>query len=164
MTTSKLIRRPAWANMPLADAFPMRNRMRAFFDDPFFRLMEEPLTDDALPEAIGWVPMVDVAETTDEYLFTAELPGMKREDVKIAWEQGVLTLRGEKIREVKKDEGRKFHLFERTYGAFQRSFTLPEQVLPDKIIAEMKDGVLLIHVPKAPEAKAAARRIKVKVN
>ena len=156
MAPNKLMRRPAWAALPLS------NRLRAFMDDPFFRAIEEPLTEE-LPEALGWIPAVDVAETPDDYVFKVELPGMKKENITISWEKDILTIRGEKVREEKGTEGDlKFHLYERTYGEFLRTFTFPAAVVPDKISAEMTDGVLTVKVPKAPEAKAASRKIEIK--
>jgi len=158
---NKLTRRPAWAAIP---QLQVPNRLRAFFDDPFFAALNEPLTDEMLPEPLGWNPAVDVTETNDAYIFGAEIPGMKREDITITFEKEVLTIRGEKSREEKKveDGERKFHIWERTYGAFQRTFTFPAMVLADKIAAEMKDGVLTVTVPKAPEAKSSARKIEIK--
>ena len=114
----------------------------------------------SLPEAIGWYPAVDVTESPEEYTFIAELPGLKKEEVTISWDHDVLTIKGEKTREVKKaDEEKKFHLYERSYGSFLRTFTLPEKVVAEKIAAEMEHGVLKVHVPKAPEVKAAAKKI-----
>ena len=168
MANTNLTRRPIWAALPNI-AFPeefgaTRNRLRKLFDQPLMRMMDEPLYNDVLAEPVGWLPAVDVSETNDEYAFTAELPGMAREDVTIAWEDGVLTIKGEKTSEVRKDEKgeRKMHLWERTYGAFQRAFTFPATVHPEKIVAVMKDGVLKVHVPKTPEARAASRKIEIK--
>ncbi len=110
--------------------------------------------------AIAWAPAVDVAEDDEAMHVRAELPGLKKEEVKINVREGVLTLSGEKKFE---DEKRKdnYYRIERSYGAFARSFTLPNTVNPDKIQANMKDGVLEILIPKKPEAKA--REIKVAV-
>jgi len=92
----------------------------------------------------AWTPSVDIQENDHEYLLRAELPGMKKEEVKVKVEGGTLLISGE--REQEKEEEDKKHLrVERTYGAFQRSFTLPEGVLPDKLSGEFKDGVLSIH-------------------
>lgn len=154
---TNLIRRPAWA-APL-----FTNRLRAFLDEPFYANLDEPLRLDNLPESIGWMPAVDVVENENEYLFKVELPGMKRENVTVSWEKEVLTIRGEKVREEKGKEGdTRFHLFERTYGEFTRTFTFPAAIVPDKITAEMVDGILTVKVPKAPEAKAASRKIEIK--
>jgi len=157
MASNMLTRRPVWTTLPLT------NRLRAFMDDPFFRALDEPLTEGNLPETLGWLPAVDVAETPDDYQFKVELPGMKREDVKITFEKDVLTIKGEKVREEKGKEGdTRFHLYERTYGEFLRTFTFPAAIVPEKIEAVMADGVLTVKVPKAPEAKAAARKIEIK--
>ncbi|MCC7195687.1 MAG: Hsp20/alpha crystallin family protein [Gemmatimonadaceae bacterium] len=154
---TNLIRRPAWAAPMFA------SRLRTMFDDPFMGALTEPLKLEGLPESIGWMPAVDVMENGNEYMFKVELPGMKREDVTVTWEKEVLTIRGEKVREEKgKENGERFHLYERTYGEFNRTFTFPAAVVPDKITAEMTDGILTVKVPKAPEAKAASRRIEIK--
>ena len=164
MPPTKLIRRPVFPAFSFPDAGLMRNRLRNLFDEPMFRFLDEPITDDMLPETIGWLPVVDVIETPDEFAFTAELPGMKKEDVTISWENEILTIRGEKLREKKEAaEDKKFHVFERSYGTFQRTFTIPVSVLPDKILAEMHDGILTVKVPKAPEAKSAAKKIEIKL-
>jgi HSP20 family protein len=155
MVASKLMRRPGWA------ALPFNNRFRALMEDPFFRALDEPLGETALRDTIGWTPAVDVKETDDEYVFKVELPGLKRENITIAWEKDVLTIRGEKVREEKADEG-KLHLYERAWGEFLRTFTFPMAVLPEKIAAEMADGVLTVKVPKAPEAKKATRKIEIR--
>ncbi len=98
----------------------------------------------------------------NELLLTAELPGIDRKDIDISVDDGVLTLRGEKIEEKKEaDEEKKYHLFERNYGTFQRSFTLPTGVDPNKISAEFDKGVLKVHLPKTAEAKVKGRKIEV---
>jgi len=108
-----------------------------------------------------WVPAVDVSETAEELLLTAELPGMTHQDIELEVENNVLTLRGEKS-EVRREgeDNPKYHLWERRYGAFQRSFTLPRTVKPDAIEAEFQDGVLHVRLPKVAEAKS--RRIAIK--
>ncbi len=161
MIPTKLTRRPLWTAVP---QFQVPNRLRAFLDDPFFAALNEPLTDEMLPESLGWNPAVDVTEVDDAFVFAAEIPGMKREDITITFEKDMLIIRGEKVREEKQEPNgdRKFHLWERTYGAFQRSFTIPVAILADKIVAEMHDGILTVKVPKAPEAKSNARKIEIK--
>lgn len=108
-----------------------------------------------------WLPPVNVEETGEELILSAELPGMSEEEVEIELENNVLTIRGEKqmVREEGKEESRA-HLVERRYGQFQRSFTLPRTVKGDDISAHFRDGVLHIHMPKAPEAKG--RKIQIK--
>lgn len=102
----------------------------------------------------GWSPSVDISETDQEYLIRAALPAVRKEDVNVTVEDGMLTVSGERRqREEQKDE--KFHKVESFYGSFSRSFSLPEGTDPSAIRAESKDGVLTIHVPKM---KAAARK------
>ena len=101
----------------------------------------------------GWVPPVDIYETDDhEVVLKAELPEMKREDINLTFENGVLTLKGERKYE---DEIRKenFQRMERRYGSFSRSFTLPNTVDASRISASYKDGVLTIRLPQREEVK-----------
>ena len=163
MPPTKLVRRPLLSAFAFPEVGLMRNRLRNILDDPTLRFFEEPVNEEMLPEAIGWYPAVDVTESPEEYTFVAELPGPKKEEVNISWDHDVLTIKGEKTREVKKEnEEKKFHLYERSYGSFLRTFTLPEKVVAEKIAAEMELGVLKVHVPKAPEVKAAAKKIEIK--
>lgn len=127
--------------------------MRPFFD---FR------TDWDMPGlGTGWAPAVDVAETAEDYLIRAEVPGLRKEDVKLSLSGNVLTISGEKKMEEKKTENKKYHRLERSYGAFQRSFSLPTPVNADKITATFKDGMLEVTVPKSEEAKTKVIDIKV---
>lgn len=108
-----------------------------------------------------WVPPVDVAETADSILVTAELPGVSSHDVEIQVEENVLTIRGEKHGErEEEDTERHMHISERITGSFSRSFTLPRRVDVEGINADFGEGVLKVSVPKAPETRA--RRIEVK--
>jgi HSP20 family protein len=103
---------------------------------------------------------VNVEEAADELLLTAELPGMREEDISLNIENNILTIRGEK-RETgeEADAGRKYHVWERKYGSFHRSFTLPRTVEADSIQAEFDAGVLTVRLPKAPEAKSRSIEI-----
>jgi HSP20 family protein len=134
-----------------------QNRLRRFFGNEF-GLDAFPMT-----EPVGWVPKVEIMETEAELLLTAELPGMTKENIEITFEDEVLTIRGEKTEEKKEEKngGPKYHLWERTYGAFLRTFTLPQTIDPAKIVAEMKDGVLKLHMPKMKVAKAKGRKIEI---
>jgi HSP20 family protein len=105
-----------------------------------------------------WTPPVDVEETPDQLVFRAELPGLRREDMEVELEDGVLTLRGEK-REEQKDESVQGLLYERRWGTFSRRFTLPRAVDANRISASYTDGVLVVRVPKAEEAKG--RKIEI---
>jgi HSP20 family protein len=134
----------------------------------FNRLFDRPLVTRPLRGALGeesligvdWAPLVDIEETAKEFLIKAELPDVKKEEVKVALEDGVLTIQGERKME-KEEKDRKVHRVERSYGKFLRSFTVPRDVDDKKVMAEFKDGVLLVHVPKAEVAKP--RLIEVKV-
>jgi HSP20 family protein len=105
------------------------------------------------PMAVAeWAPLVDISEDDKEYLIKAELPEVKREDVKVTAEEGTLTITGERKFE-KEEKGRKYHRVERAYGSFGRSFSLPDDASPDKVTAEFKDGVLSVHLTKTQKAK-----------
>lgn len=107
-----------------------------------------------------WVPTVDVAETDGEFHIKAELPEVKKEDVKISVDGGVLRIEGERKQE-REEKGKKFHRIERSYGSFLRTFTLPDNVDDAKVRAEFKDGVLHVHLPKSEKAKSKAIEVKV---
>ena len=107
-----------------------------------------------------WVPAVDVSETDGEFKIKAEIPDVKKEDVKVTLEDGVLTIQGQRKQE-KEDKGTKYHRVERTYGSFVRSFTLPDLVDEEKVKAEFKDGVLNLQLPKSEKAKPKAIEVKV---
>jgi HSP20 family protein len=110
------------------------------------------------PALQAWAPAVDITERKDAYLVTAELPGIGTDDVEITFQDGLLTIQGE--RHPADAAGEKVHRAERRYGAFRRSITLPSHVQADKIEASAQDGVLQILVPKAEEAHA--KRIQVR--
>lgn len=105
-------------------------------------------------------PTVDISETPQQYDIRAEIPGMKKEDVKVSVNKNVLTLSGEKEEE-KKAEDKKYHRMESYYGSFQRSFVLPDGIKTEKVTADFKDGVLTVVVPKNEEAKEKTVDIKV---
>jgi HSP20 family protein len=115
----------------------------------------------ALPAKSKWHPAVDVLESKDAYLIRAELPGMKREDIKVEVKDGALVLSGESKSE-KPTEGVQYRHVERVAAKFWRSFSLPETVKQDGIEASYKDGILEVRVPKAEEAKP--RQIEIAVH
>jgi HSP20 family protein len=122
------------------------------------RLFGEPVGSEA-GRRVLWSPAVNVEETKDELRLTAELPGMNIDDIAIEVENNVLSLSGEK-RQEEETEDRRFHVWERSYGSFERSFTLPRTVKTDEISADFRDGILHVRMPKAPEAKS--RKISIK--
>ena len=107
-----------------------------------------------------WTPTVDISETDGEYQIKAEIPDVKKEDVKVTLEDGVLTIQGER-RQEKEEKGKKYHRVERSYGSFVRSFSLPDLIDEEKVKAEFKDGVLNLHLPKSEKAKPKAIEVKV---
>ena len=107
-----------------------------------------------------WAPTVDIVEDEKNYVIKAELPDMKREDVHVSVENGVLTITGERKAE-KEEKNRKYHRVERSYGSFARSFALPENVEAQKVSAAYKDGLLTVTVAKSE--KAQPKQIEVKI-
>ena len=115
--------------------------------------------DDEMPFG-DWLPAVDVEETDAEYLIKADLPAIRREDVKVGVTDGVLTIEGER-RQEKEEENRKVHRVERSFGKFIRRMSVPTDVDQTKIAAEVKDGLLSVHLPKSAAAKPRSVEVKV---
>jgi len=138
--------------MNFADDFGLPSLSRMFDVRPTLRLA----TSLTLP-----TPAMDVIEDTDAYKLTAELPGMSEKDIEVVVSDGTLTLKGEKKKETERKD-KNYYMAERTYGSFERSFTLPEGVDRDKVGAEFTKGVLTITLPKKPEAKVEPTKIEVK--
>lgn len=138
------------------------SRIGRWMEDPalFERkgLVTPALETSFLTGTSAWSPAVEVVESEAEYVLTAEIPGMTKEDLAISVEENVLTLEGEK--KLEREESRdRWHLREREYGMFERSFTLPQTIVAEKITAEYHDGVVEIHIPKRSEARG--RRIAI---
>jgi len=160
--------RTALPPFPSAGTFPaipsfedLESRMNKFIE----RVFTEPLSM-GLPEAIGWVPAMDIVEGEKEFTLTAELPGIDEKNVDVSVDEGLVTIKGEKAeeKEEKKQgvEDKKFYLYERNYGSFSRSFALPPNVEATKVEAEFKKGVLTVHMPKTVEAKTNGRKVEIK--
>ncbi len=107
-----------------------------------------------------WAPVVDIIEDEKEYLIKAELPELKKEEVKVSVENGVLAISGERKFE-KEEKSKRYHRVERAYGSFRRCFTVPEDADGAKVTAEFKEGLLRVHLPK--NEKAAKKAIDVKI-
>ncbi len=137
---------------PLRELARVQEEMnRAFGNERLFRA----------GESVGWTPACDIYEDGEEIVVRAELAGVEPKDVEIRYENGVLTLKGE--RKLEMEENREnYHRVELSYGTFTRGFSLPASIDAEKIRAESKHGVLLVHLPKKPEAKP--KSIQVKVN
>lgn len=134
-------------------------------DDVFDRFFAEtmrrwPRSTEARAAAHDWAPPADVSETDSEYLIKADLPEVRKEDVSITVQDGVLTLSGERKQEKRVDD-EKMHRVERVYGSFARRFALPENADEQGISAESRDGVILIHIPKVKVVQPQPRQIEI---
>lgn len=107
-----------------------------------------------------WSPLVDITEDEKEYAIKAELPEVKKEDIKLTIQDNVMCISGERKSE-KEEKGKKYHRIERSYGSFMRSFTLPEGADGSKVSADYKDGVLNVRLPKSEKAKEKSIEVKV---
>lgn len=137
---------------PLKDLDDLQSRLATIFGrTPFTPLRFEPGLKETMTFA-EWTPLVDVVEDEKEYLIKVELPEVKKEDVKVSINEDVLTITGERVR-MKEEKGKKLHRVERFYGTFARSFAIPEDAEPTKLLAEFKEGILKIHLPKSERAK-----------
>jgi len=141
---------------PSRELAAIRDEMDRLFDE-FFNFV--PARRRELLEG-EWLPNIDVAETDDNVIVTAELPGVKQDDVSISVLNDVLTLKGEK-KEEKEIKRENYHRIERSYGSFQRSVSLPTGVQADKAKATYKDGVLTVTIPKAESAKPKSIKINI---
>jgi HSP20 family protein len=147
------------SNMQLVNWNPFREMddLLARFQRGFGRSLANNGED--LP-ATMLAPAVDISETPKEYIIKAEMPGLKKEEVKVSVQNGVLTISGERKSETeRKDE--KYHRVERSYGSFMRSFALPEDVVAERVTAESKDGILTVCVPRSEAPKPKSVEIKV---
>ncbi len=140
-----------------SDVMSMQREINRMFDS-FFR---GGLAGDDTFVASDWTPAVDIAEHENEYSVKLELPGVSKDDVKITMQKNILSVRGEKKKE-KETKGSNFHRVERSYGAFQRNFTLPSTVKAERIDASYVDGILTIVLPKAEDAKPKQIDVKVR--
>lgn len=141
-----------------ANVFGLGNDFNRRLAEGFNRKVNE--TESSQTDPV-WKPSVDISETKDEFVVTADLPGISREDLEVTVAEGRLTIRGERRRASQDTEG-SVHRVERVYGTFTRSFDLPSAVNAENITATYRDGVLAIGVPKAEEAKP--RQIEVKIS
>jgi HSP20 family protein len=143
---------------PLREMDEAQNRLSRFFLGGFPHRMGS----DEIPSltVADWSPEVDISEDDHGYLLKADLPEMKKDDVRVTVEDGVLSVSGERKSE-KEDQKKKFHRIERSFGTFRRSFMMPEDADSTKVTAEFRDGVLKVHLPTTPVAKSKATQVKV---
>lgn len=141
---------------PYPDLVNMYDRLNRFFGED---MLDETANHGLTPSS--WRPQTDIHETKDAYVFKVDLPGFKKEDIKVEFTGDTLVMRGERKQE-EEVKGENCHRLERSYGLFERSFTIPKNIDPKKIEAELKDGILKLTVPKVEEAKTKAIPISVK--
>ena len=143
---------------PMREMDEMMEKLNRLMGKPM--LIQRDPSEDVLTVA-EWRPAVDVSETEKEYVFKAELPEVKKEDVKVTIKDGVLTLQGERKME-KEEKSAKLHRVERSYGKFVRSFTLPTDADEKKVAADYKDGILNIRITKSEKAQPKAIEVNIK--
>ncbi len=142
---------------PWRDLATVQTKMNQLFEDTFARTRGR---EEGLGTAM-WAPAVDIYETDAAVVVKAEIPGVDKDQISIEVKDGILTLRGERKfeKEIKEEN---YHRMERSYGAFVRSFAVPNTVDSDKIAAKLKDGVLEVQLPKAEKAKPKQIKVDVK--
>jgi HSP20 family protein len=118
------------------------------------------LTVEGNGRKLEWAPSADISETDKEYVIRAELPAVKKEDVQVTLDDGMITIKGER-KQQREDKNEKFHRVESFYGSFERRFSLPENVNADTIRCESKDGILTVHIPKTETVKQKPKQIAV---
>lgn len=109
---------------------------------------------------LEWSPSADISETDAEFVIRAELPAVKKEDVQVTLDEGMITIKGER-KQHKDDKTEKYHRIESFHGSFERSFSLPENINTDAVRCESKDGILTVHIPKAETHKTKPKQISV---
>lgn len=129
---------------------------------PISRMMDDFFASQRSGDMMAWGPNVDIVENADNFEIHAELPGVKQEDVNITLDNNVLTLSGEKKQEVRDESKGSYCRIERSYGRFERSFSLPNTVKAEAVKASFEDGVLRISLPKAEQAKSRTIEINKK--
>jgi HSP20 family protein len=141
---------------PFRELEDLSKGLNQWLGQPMMRRMK----DDNGATFVDWAPALDVEESDKEYLVKADLPAIKKDDLKISIDHGMLTIEGERKQE-KEEKGRKFHRVERSYGRFMRRMELPMDVDTQAVGADFKDGVLAVHLPKSPDTKPRAIDVKV---
>lgn len=142
---------------PFRELDEIHNRLSSFFGSNAPARRANGREDITVAE---WAPLVDITEDDKEYVIKAELPEVKKNDVKVRVEDGVLYLSGDRHFE-KEEKGKRYHRIERAYGTFTRSFSLPDDADPQQIHAEFKDGVLNVRVAKDPNSRPKSIEVKV---
>ena len=143
---------------PINDISNLSQRMDRMFEELMGRGLRRFSEDDRVRGS--WSPAVNILETKDAIVITADLPGLKAEDVDVTVDNGVLTIRGERRLE-EASEGETYHRVERVYGVFERTFTLPNSVEVSKIDAKFRNGEMVVTLPKREESKPRAVKVAI---
>ena len=143
------------ARRPIQDLFSIHNDINRFFDQWY-----RPARYRAESETLDWMPVVDILEADGHVEIRAEMPGLSEQDVQVSVTDDILTLKGEKT-QAGEDTDQKYHRVERSYGRFQRSFTLPANLDPQDIKAKFTHGVLTVSIPKVKEVEPKEVQISV---
>jgi|SRR5450756_743461 len=109
---------------------------------------------------LEWSPSADISETDKEFVIRAELPAVRKEDVQVTMDNGLITIKGER-KQQNDDKSEKYHRVESFYGSFERSFSLPENINGDAVRCESREGILTVHIPKAETSKSKPKQINV---
>lgn len=141
---------------PFKELEDVSNRLNRLFG----RASNAEESDQNMLAVADWSPSVDISETNDAYLIKGEIPGVKKEDVKVSVQDGMLTIQGERKME-KEEKNKKFHRVECSYGNFVRSFRMPDDADESKVKAEFKDGMLNVSLPKTEKAKSRSINVAV---
>jgi HSP20 family protein len=142
---------------PMREMVSIQDEMNRLFDRFFSRDL---LDGEEFIHPSQWSPAVDISENKDEFVVSAELPGMSKDDIQVTYVDGALKIEGEHRKE-KEEKNVNYHRVERVQGKFCRSFQLPTAIQQNKISAGFKDGILTIHLPKAEEARPKAIDVKI---
>ncbi|BCK88110.1 spore protein SP21 [Sideroxyarcus emersonii] len=141
---------------PFRELEDVSSRLNRMFGRPVGR----PEADSEMLAVADWMPSVDISETDAAYTVKGEIPGVKKEDVKVTIQDGMLTIQGERKME-KEEKGKKFHRVECSYGNFVRSFRVPDDADESAVKAEFKDGMLNVTLPKSAKAKPKSINVSV---
>jgi HSP20 family protein len=141
---------------PFRELEDVHNRLSNFFDSGLSRSRDR---EESLMTT-EWAPLVDISEDEKTYTLKIELPDVKREDIKVSVENGILTISGERHRE-KEEKNRRYHRVERSYGSFVRNFSLPQNVDAKQVSAKYHDGLLCVDIAKTEKARPQSVEVKV---
>ncbi|MFZ2525154.1 MAG: Hsp20/alpha crystallin family protein [Candidatus Ferrigenium altingense] len=141
---------------PFRELEDVTNRLNRIFGQPLARSE----SGQNMLAVADWAPSVDISETDSAYLIKGEIPGVKKEDVKVTIQDGMLTIQGER-RQEKEEKGKKFHRIECSYGSFARSFRVPSDADESSVKAEFKDGMLNVTLAKSEKAKPKSINVSV---